>query len=96
MESELVNTIIQGGGIGISVALIILIGWKERRSFQETEKREIRFHEERKMLNQTLNNHLSHINDMLIKHTEGQKGIAKAIDNNTRIMERLERYLDHS
>ena len=71
------------GIAGIATLLILYHFWKD------------------KMYNKTINNHLEHINQTLInnitalnKMTDSQKLLGKIIEDNTRVMNRVENVLD--
>ena len=83
MESIDIKTITEAGAVGIAVLLVLYSAWKDR------------------IYNKTLGNHLDHVTTAITaldKTTQAQQfcttNVTKAIENNTRILERIERVLD--
>ena len=78
-----IKTITEAGAVGISVLMILYSAWKD------------------KMYNKTINNHLQHVTEAIAgldKTNQTQQfysvHMTKAVETNSRILERIERVLD--
>jgi ABC-type transporter Mla subunit MlaD len=85
-----VDSIIQGGAVGIAVLLILYAAWKDRLYFKSLEK----FNDSLTQHTSTINRTLVELSKQVDKANNNHTNTVSVLDRNTRVFGNVERLLE--